>query len=95
MPSTEWEGWLADHDDGVLLDVREDHEWELGTLPGATCISMGDIPAALDQLDRQAPILVVCRSGARSNQVAQFLILSGFAEVANMAGGMKALGMQD
>lgn len=95
VPAREWETWLADQDHGVLLDVREPEEWELGTLPGAVKISMGHVPESLDELDRDASVLVVCRSGARSNQVAQYLTMSGFDEVANLAGGMKALGMQD
>lgn len=79
----------------MILDVREPHEWVLGTLPDAVRISMGDIPNSLEQLTDEKAVLVVCRSGARSDQVAVYLSMNGITNVANLAGGMKALGMQD
>mgnify|MGYP006177349191 CR=1 FL=1 len=57
-------------------------------------ISMGEIPGRLDELDTDQALLVVCRSGGRSQQVALYLSMNGFARVANMSGGMKALGLQ-
>lgn len=93
VPAQEWETWIQEHD-GVILDIREPTEWELGTLPGAVRLRMGDLGDSIDTLDRQRPTLVVCRSGNRSQQVAVFLTRSGFENAANMAGGMKALGMQ-
>lgn len=80
--------------DGVILDVREPHEWELGTLPGAVRLRMGELPASLERLDPGRPTLVVCRTGSRSQQAAVFLTMSGFEHAANLAGGMHALGMQ-
>jgi rhodanese-related sulfurtransferase len=47
------------------------------------------------ELDKNRAVLCVCRSGSRSGQVATYLSALGFAKVANMAGGVKALGMQD
>lgn len=94
VPAREWESWAAGRDP-VLLDVREEFEWSLGTLPGATLIAMSELVQKLDELPRDRPILCVCRSGSRSHQVAAYLIHLGFEDVANMAGGMKALGMQD
>ncbi len=94
VPANEWQEWIESRA-GTLLDVREPHEWELGTLPGALTISMNDVPARVDDLPRDGGLLVVCRSGARSDRVAAFLAMNGFEEVANLAGGMKALGMQD
>ena len=79
----------------MLLDVREPDEWALGTLPEAVLISMGDIPGRLPELSGEDGVLVVCRSGARSQQVAVFLSMNGATNVANLAGGMKALGLQD
>jgi rhodanese-related sulfurtransferase len=94
VPAADWETWLSDHDGGVLLDIREPYEWEMGTLPGAVRLSMGVLPGALDDLDPSAPHLVVCRSGQRSQQVAEYLAMKGFEDVANLDGGMHALGMQ-
>ncbi len=94
VPAEEWEVWASEHD-AVLLDVREEAEWGLGTLPGATLIAMSELVARIDELPKNRSILCVCRSGARSHQVAAYLLHIGFEDVANMAGGMKALGMQD
>jgi rhodanese-related sulfurtransferase len=94
VPANEWQEWIESRA-GTLLDVREPQEWELGTLPGAVTISMNDVPTRLDDLPRDGGLLVVCRSGARSDRVAAFLAMNGFQDVANLAGGMKALGMQD
>lgn len=93
VPASEWEGWI-EQNGGVVLDVREPLEWQLGTLPGAVRIRLGELPEALDSLNPSTPTLVVCRSGSRSHQAAMFLTISGFASAANMAGGMKALGLQ-
>lgn len=93
VPATDWETWVQTRD-AVILDVREPNEWALGTLPGAVKISMRSLPEAMTTLDRDSEILVVCRSGNRSQQAAMFMKMSGFESVANMAGGMKALGMQ-
>ena len=57
-------------------------------------MSMNDIPTRMSELSTDQAILCVCRSGDRSNQVAAFLAHNGYSAVANMTGGMKALGMQ-
>ena len=93
VPATEWQAWV-EANQATILDVREPDEWELGTLPSALKISMGEIMARIDEIDAARPVLVVCRSGGRSQQVARFLTSNGF-QPANMAGGMKALGLQD
>jgi rhodanese-related sulfurtransferase len=93
VQAPDWETWIADTG-GRILDVREPWEWEQGTLPGATLISMGEIPGRLGELDSDQALLVVCRSGGRSQQVALYLSMNGFARVGNMSGGMKALGLQ-
>lgn len=90
----DWKDWVT-NSGGVLLDVRQPDEWELGTLPEAILIPMAEIPNRLDELPRDQPILCVCRSGSRSARVADFLETMGFEGAVNMAGGMKALGMQD
>ncbi|HEX2153758.1 MAG TPA: rhodanese-like domain-containing protein [Acidimicrobiia bacterium] len=93
VPASEWETWV-DRNGGMVLDVREPAEWELGTLPGAVRIRLGDLSESVSSLDASKPTLVVCRSGSRSFQAALFLSMSGFKWAANMAGGMKALGLQ-
>jgi rhodanese-related sulfurtransferase len=93
IPAADWSAW-AEENDAVILDVREPSEWALGTLPDATLISMNDIPGRMGELPIDQAILCVCRSGDRSNQVAAFLAHNGYKAVANMTGGMKALGLQ-
>ncbi len=72
----------------VVLDVREPWELERARLPGVVHIPMGEIPARLGELDRGSEIIVMCRSGGRSMQVAQFLEANGFSSVANLEDGI-------
>jgi rhodanese-related sulfurtransferase len=75
----------------ALLDVREDWETELAPVPETHVhIPMGQIPDRLSELDPQATTVVICRSGARSLQVAKFLASRGFGSVFNLAGGILA-----
>ena len=93
VPAAEWETWAREND-ATILDVREPAEWELGTLPSAVLISQGELVDRIAEIPKDRPVLCVCRSGGRSANVAAFLAFNGY-EAANMAGGMKALGMQD
>ena len=74
----------------LVVDVRE--KWELGvaSIPDVLHIPMNDIPARLGELDKHQEIVVMCRSGGRSMQVAQFLARNGFENVANLTGGILA-----
>lgn len=73
----------------TLLDVRE--EWELGvaSVPGILHIPMGQLADRLGEIDRSREVVVLCRSGRRSLQVANFLQQNGFRAV-NLAGGILA-----
>lgn len=93
VPARDWEAWAKDHD-AIVLDVRRPDEWALGTLPGATLMTMSQLPSRLQELPKDRAILCVCRSGDRSSRVAAYLGYNGYENVANMSGGMKALGMQ-
>ena len=73
----------------VLLDVREDDEWQRGHAPGAQHIPMGQIPARLGEIDPDAKLFVVCQAGGRSQRVSQYLARNGYAPV-NVSGGMAA-----
>jgi rhodanese-related sulfurtransferase len=75
----------------TLLDVRENWETALAPVPtDIVHIPMGELPNRLNELDPQREIVVICRSGGRSLQVAQFLSAQGFASVSNLAGGILA-----
>jgi rhodanese-related sulfurtransferase len=73
----------------VLLDVREDDEWQRGHAPGAQHIPMGDVPARLTEIDPAAQLFVVCHAGGRSQRVAQYLAVNGYTPT-NVSGGMLA-----
>ncbi len=92
VAARDWEAWVSEHD-AVVLDVREPHEWAQGILAGAKKVQLTMLPNALASLDTTRPVLVVCRSGNRSQHAARFLIDQGFANVANLSGGMRALGL--
>ena len=72
----------------VLLDVREDDEWQAGHAPGALHVPLGQVTSRLDELP-EGELHVVCRSGGRSQQAAAWLSRNGFDAV-NVAGGMQA-----
>ena len=80
---------VADH--AVLLDVREQDEWDAGHAPGALHIPLGELPSRLDELpDPDDGVLAVaCRGGGRSSRAVAWLSQQGF-DVANLDGGMKA-----
>ena len=73
----------------VLLDVRENDEWQRGHAADARHIPMGEVPARVNEIDRQAELYVICKAGGRSQKVAEFLAGNGYEPV-NVSGGMLA-----
>jgi len=71
-----------------LLDVREPHEWEIVRLEGASLIPVNTLAGHLDELPRDRPIVVYCKSGARSARATQLLKDAGFGRVRNLEGGI-------
>jgi rhodanese-related sulfurtransferase len=80
----------AGPDAPVLLDVREPHELEICRFPDSIDIPMGSLPERLDELPVDRPIVVVCRSGARSMRVTQWLRAQGRDDVSTLTGGVLA-----
>jgi len=75
----------------MLVDVREDWEIALAPVPTESLhIPMQRIPERIGELDPGKEIVVICRSGGRSAQVAEFLAAQGFTAVFNLAGGILA-----
>jgi rhodanese-related sulfurtransferase len=75
----------------TLLDVREEWEVRLSPAPSASLhIPMGQIPDRMQEMDVGAQIVVICRAGGRSMEVARFLQRAGFASVTNLQGGILA-----
>lgn len=73
-----------------LLDVREPEEFvdHLGHLAGARLLPLSQLSERLDELERDQPVVAVCRSGVRSAQACVILARAGFGMTANLAGGM-------
>ncbi|HTB98801.1 MAG TPA: molybdopterin-synthase adenylyltransferase MoeB [Terracidiphilus sp.] len=76
-------------DDIFLLDVREPYEVQIAQI-GGTVIPQNDVPNRLAEIPRDREIVVHCRSGARSQRIAELLKQSGYANVSNLAGGILA-----
>lgn len=73
----------------LLLDVREDWEVAVSNVSGTVHIPMGQVAQRISELDRSKEIVVMCRSGRRSLEVAKYLQQNGFRCV-NLAGGILA-----
>ncbi|RKP53508.1 rhodanese-like domain-containing protein [Pararobbsia silviterrae] len=83
--------WLEDHLDAVqIVDVREPDEFDgpLGRIPGAQLIVLGELAERAGEIDRNKPVVTVCRAGGRSAQATVILRQAGFDALANLAGGM-------
>lgn len=74
----------------LLLDVREAWEVAIAAIPGAVHIPMNEIPDRLADLPRDREIVVMCKAGGRSMNVARFLVAQGYGQVTNLTGGILA-----
>lgn len=74
----------------VLLDVREAFERAIADLPdhGQVHIPLGELAQRLHEVDRDAPLVVYCRTGNRSAWAVQFLRGRGFESIWNLEGGV-------
>jgi rhodanese-related sulfurtransferase/TusA-related sulfurtransferase len=72
----------------VVLDVRESAEYAFNHIPNAISIPMGELEDRLNELNKEAEIYVVCRTGSRSDLAAQKLAEKGFTNVINVVPGM-------
>ena len=74
----------------LLIDVREDAEWDAGHLPGALHIPLGELPQRLSEIATQADPVFICRSGGRSMAACQMALRANIRSPANLEGGMMA-----
>ena len=66
-------------DEGAqLVDVRADHEWETGHLPGAVHIALPELPARVAEIDKDRPVIFYCRGGNRSSMATTALAEAGY-----------------
>jgi adenylyltransferase/sulfurtransferase len=76
-------------EDLFILDVREPFEYQIANI-GGKLIPQGEVPQRLAEIDRDREIVVQCKSGGRSQRIAEFLKQSGYPDVVNLAGGILA-----
>jgi adenylyltransferase/sulfurtransferase len=72
-----------------ILDVREPFEYQIANI-GGKLIPQNEVPQRLAEIDRNREIIVQCKSGGRSQRIAEFLKQSGYPKVVNLAGGILA-----
>jgi rhodanese-related sulfurtransferase len=73
-----------------LLDVRTQEEWDEFHAPQATLIPLDELPARVNEVPNDQDVVVICRSGNRSQTGRDILQDAGFTNVASTAGGMNA-----
>ena len=72
-----------------ILDVREPFEYQIANI-GGNLIPQNEVPQRMGEIDRNQEIIVQCKSGGRSQRIAEFLKQSGYPNVTNLAGGILA-----
>ncbi len=86
---TELKAMMDSGADFQLIDVREPHEADICNIKGLM-ISMNDIPDNIDKIAKDKPVVIYCRSGARSGRIVDYLESQGFDNLYNLRGGILA-----
>lgn len=83
---------LINHEGGIVIDVREDKEFTEGHIINSVHMPMGTVQQRIAEIEKykQKPVIVSCRSGARSNAVCGWLRKHNFENVSNLKGGVMA-----
>ena len=81
---------LMDDDELIIIDVREEKERKAGFLSNDLNIPMGQVKAKMDSLDKSKNILVYCKSGTRSDRIADILSKNDFQKVSSLKGGFNS-----
>ncbi len=77
-------------DGALLVDVREQNEFDESRIPGSILIPLSVFQQRYTELPQDKEIVMQCRSGARSGRTTEFLLQNGYTQVSNMAGGILA-----
>lgn len=77
-----------------VVDVRDDHEWEAGHIPGAVHIPLPELDRRVGEIDREHPVIVYCRGGSRCAMATEALESAGF-DAAKLEGGVVGWSEQD
>ena len=79
---------LGQKADIQVVDIRQPAEIASGTVPGAEVMPMHTIPLRIQDIKQDKPVVLVCRSGARSAQACMFLAQNGYENIYNLRGGL-------
>ncbi len=71
-----------------VIDVREAHEYKRGHIEGAVNVPLSQLPQRFGDVPRGGTVYLYCQSGMRSKQAARLLVRGGYADVAELRGGM-------
>ncbi|MEO8406977.1 MAG: rhodanese-like domain-containing protein [Oxalobacteraceae bacterium] len=84
------QGAALQNSGALLLDVRETDEYAEAHAPGSTLIPLGQLQQRLPEIARykNQPVVLICRSGRRSEQAQKLLEKAGFSATVNVEGGM-------
>ncbi len=74
----------------VLLDVREEWEYQYCHIENSVLIPMGEISQKLHDLDPQRETVVICHHGIRSRRIGHYLETQNFTHIINLTGGVEA-----
>lgn len=83
---------MVANQNAIIIDVRENDEWNSQHIPGAIHIPLGQVQSRLAELEQYQgkPIIMQCRSGIRSARASGILTDAGFTDVYNLTGGIIA-----
>jgi Rhodanese-related sulfurtransferase len=93
VPEISVEDLKAKQDRGdkfVLLDVREQYEYDIAKIQGSQLIPLGELHSRMSELDSADEIVIHCKSGVRSAKAVRQLQKAGFAKLFNVEGGIGA-----
>lgn len=79
---------LVAESNGLIIDVREPDEWAEARIPGAKHIPLGTLAERAKEVPRDRPVILQCRSGARSARATRALLDAGYTNVRNLEGGI-------
>ena len=72
----------------IIIDVREDFELEISKIDGAIHIPMNQVPKRVEELSPENEYVIMCRTGARSAKICDFLTNQNFRYISNLTGGI-------
>lgn len=77
-------------DGAILVDVREQNEYTEVRIPGSRLLPLSVFAERFGELPKDKPLVMQCRSGARSAKAAEYLLANGYTDVTNLTGGILA-----